>query len=41
MPLPQDLVRLETDLEAEFTAESGDVERRARLGRLISKRRRR
>jgi hypothetical protein len=41
MPLPQDLVQLEKDLETEFAPESGDAERRARLGRLIAKRQRR
>jgi hypothetical protein len=41
MPLPQDLVQREKDLETEFAPESGDAERRARLGRLIAKRQRR
>ena len=41
MPLPQDLVQLETDLEAGFAAARDDAERRARLGRLMAKRRRR
>jgi hypothetical protein len=41
MPLPQDLVQFERDLEAEFAAEKGDRERRARLGKVIARRARR
>jgi len=35
MPLPQDLVELERDLEAEFAAEKQDSERQARIDRVI------
>ena len=35
MPLPQDLVQFEQDLEAEFAAEETDETRRARLDALI------
>jgi hypothetical protein len=38
MPLPQDLVEFERDLEAEFTAEKEDRDRRARIDKLISQR---
>ena len=38
MPLPADLVQFEHDLEAEFTAEKEDEERRARLDDVIAKR---
>jgi hypothetical protein len=38
MPLPQDLVQFEHDLEAEFAAEKEDEERRARLDEVIAKR---
>jgi hypothetical protein len=41
MPLPQDLVDFEHDLEAEFAAEQEDRERRARLDRVIAQRSRR
>ena len=40
MPLPEDLVQFERDLEAEFLAES-DRQRRARLDKLIAERARR
>ena len=38
MPLPQDLVQFEHDLEAEFAAEKEDAERRARMDKVIAKR---
>ena len=38
MPLPQDLVQFEHDLEAEFAADKEDEERRARLDEVIAKR---
>ena len=38
MPLPQDLVQFELDLEAEFEAEKTDETRRARLDALIEQR---
>ena len=41
MPLPEDLVQFERDLEAEFLAESEDRRRRARLDKLIAERARR
>jgi hypothetical protein len=41
MPLPEDLVEFERDLEAEFLAESEDRQRRARLDKLIAERARR
>ena len=41
MPLPEDLVQFERDLEAEFLAESEDRQRRARLDKLIAERARR
>jgi hypothetical protein len=41
MPLPEDLVQFERDLEAEFLAESEDRQRRARLDKLIADRGRR
>ena len=41
MPLPEDLVQFERDLETEFLAESEDRQRRARLDKLIAERARR
>ena len=41
MPLPEDLVQFERDLEAEFLAESENHQRRARLDKLIAERARR
>jgi len=41
MPLPNDLVQFEHDLENEFAAESEDQERRARLVEVLSQRARR
>ena len=41
MPLPEDLVQFERDLEAEFLAESEDRQRRTRLDELIAERARR
>lgn len=38
MPLPQDLVQFEQDLEAEFAAELEDQERRARISKIITER---
>jgi hypothetical protein len=38
MPLPQDLVEFERDLEAEFAAEKEDVERRARMDKVVAER---
>jgi hypothetical protein len=38
MPLPEDLVQFERDLEAEFEAENEDRERRARLDKVITQR---
>lgn len=38
MPLPEDLVQFERDLEAEFAAEMQDSERQARLDDVISRR---
>ena len=38
MPLPQDLVQFEQDLEAEFAAEQQDDERRGRLDAIIEER---
>jgi hypothetical protein len=38
MPLPADLVQFERDLEAEFTSEQEDAERRARLDSVIARR---
>jgi hypothetical protein len=38
MPLPQDLVQFERDLEAEFTAENEDSDRRERMGKIVSER---
>jgi hypothetical protein len=41
LPLPDDLVQFERDLEAEFVAENEDAARSARLDRLIARRARR
>jgi hypothetical protein len=41
MPLPEDLVEFEHDLEAEFVAEKDDAERRVRLDKVIARRARR
>jgi hypothetical protein len=41
MPLPQDLVQFERDLEAEFDGEVADEERRTRLDEVITQRARR
>jgi hypothetical protein len=41
MPLPEDLVQFERDLEAEFLAERQDRERRSRLDKVITERARR
>ena len=41
MPLPEDLVQFERDLEAEFLADGVDRRRRARLDKLIAERARR
>jgi hypothetical protein len=41
MPLPEDLVQFERDLEAEFLAEGVNRQRRARLDKLIAERARR
>ena len=41
MPLPEDLVQFERDLEAEFLAEGVDRRRRAHLDKLIAERARR
>jgi hypothetical protein len=38
MPLPQDLVQFEHDLEAEFAAEAENEQRRARMDKTISQR---
>jgi hypothetical protein len=38
MPLPQDLVEFERDLEAEFAAEKEDAERRMRMDTVIAQR---
>ena len=38
MPLPEDLVKFEQDLEAEFAADLGDRQRRARMDKLIVER---
>ena len=38
MPLPQDLVDFEHDLEAEFAAEKHDAERRTRVDTIIADR---
>ena len=41
MPLPEDLVQFERDLEAEFLADGAARRRRARLDQLIAERARR
>jgi len=41
MPLPEDLVEFERDLEAEFAGEQLDQQRRARLDKVILERTRR
>ena len=38
MPLPQDLVQFEHDLEAEFAAEKEDADRQARMDAVIAER---
>jgi hypothetical protein len=38
MPLPEDLVQLEQDLEAEFAADLEDHQRRARMDKVIVER---
>jgi hypothetical protein len=38
MPLPQDLVDFEHDLEAEFAAEKDDADRRPRMDKVIARR---
>ena len=38
MPLPQDLVQFEHDLEAEFAADKEDAERRERVDKVIARR---
>lgn len=38
MPLPEDLVRFERDLEAEFAADLADQERRERIDQVIAER---
>jgi hypothetical protein len=38
MPLPQDLVEFEHDLEAEFAQEKEDADRRARMDKVVSER---
>jgi hypothetical protein len=38
MPLPADLVDFEQDLEAELAAEKQDIDRRARLDKVIAER---
>ncbi len=38
MPLPEDLVQFQRDLEGEFAAESEDAARRTRLDKVISQR---
>jgi len=41
MPLPEDLVQFERDLEAEFAADAADAGRRERIGKVIAGRGRR
>ena len=41
MPLPQDLVEFEQDLETKFAAEVDDNHRRVRMDKVISQRARR
>jgi hypothetical protein len=38
MPLPEDLVQFERDLEAELAADKEDADRRARLDKTIAQR---
>jgi hypothetical protein len=38
MPLPEDLVQFERDLEAEFEAQKEEERRRARMHRVIARR---
>jgi hypothetical protein len=38
MPLPEDLVQFERDLEAEFAADKEDSERRARVDKVLRQR---
>jgi hypothetical protein len=38
MPLPQDLVDFERDLEAEFEAEKEDADRRTRMDKVVARR---
>ena len=38
MPLPQDLVDFERDLEAEFAAEKEDADRRTRMDKVAARR---
>jgi hypothetical protein len=38
MPLPEDLVQFERDLEAEFAAEKEDSDRRGRMDKVMSDR---
>jgi hypothetical protein len=38
MPLPEDLVRFEHNLETEFAAEKEDSDRRARMDRVVAER---
>ena len=41
MPLPEDLVQFERDLEAEFASDAADDQRRTRLDKVITQRARR
>lgn len=41
MPLPEDLMEFERDLEAEMAAEKAESERRARMDRVVAARSRR
>ena len=41
MPVPEDLVEFEHDLETEFVAQKEDAERRERLDKVIARRARR
>ena len=41
MPLPEDLVQFERDLEAEFTSDAADHQRRSRLDKVMMRRARR
>jgi hypothetical protein len=38
MPLPDDLVQFEQDLEAEFAADSADRQRRSRIDKVVAQR---